>query len=169
MGHLAHMQTSPLPYDSVPHALYSCFGRMSFEDFCAHFTNATLCHVINTSFFTLSKRWRVFKHTYRWTPGSTAGGCVENRATFLKNPQVLSCTLTLICYIIQYYTGTCITISGVIISYAKVMLHKSCHRSNTTDLNPFQGVVTISTVRFHSTDREGNSILPFLVSVSLHT
>ena len=62
--------------------------RMSFEDFCSHFTNATLCHVINTSIFSLSNRWHVFKHNYQWSPGSTAGGCVENRSTFLKNPQV---------------------------------------------------------------------------------
>lgn len=72
---------------------------MSFEDFCSHFTNATMCHVLNTSFFSLSKRWHVFKHNYQWSPGSTAGGCVENRSTFLKNPQVLQSPFILITFL----------------------------------------------------------------------
>lgn len=73
--------------------------RMSFEDFCSHFTNATLCHVINTSIFSLSNRWHVFKHNYQWSPGSTAGGCVENRSTFLKNPQVHNIFLWALIYL----------------------------------------------------------------------
>jgi len=60
---------------------------MAFEDFCSYFTNSTICHVINKSIFSLRKRWHVFKHNYQWTPGSTAGGCVENRSSFLSNPQ----------------------------------------------------------------------------------
>ena len=62
---------------------------MAFEDFCSYFTNSTICHVINKSIFSLRKRWHVFKHNYQWTPGSTAGGCVENRSSFLSNPQVI--------------------------------------------------------------------------------
>lgn len=60
---------------------------MAFEDFCTFFTNATVCHVLSKSIFSLRKRWHVFKHNYQWTPGTNAGGCVENRSTFLKNPQ----------------------------------------------------------------------------------
>ena len=68
--------------------ILSFLVRMAFEDFCRYFTNATLCHVLNKSILSLRKRWHVFKHSYRWTPGTNAGGCVENRSTFLKNPQV---------------------------------------------------------------------------------
>ncbi|KAK3699441.1 hypothetical protein QZH41_018607, partial [Actinostola sp. cb2023] len=61
---------------------------MSFEDFCSHFTNATLCHVINPSIINyVFKQWHVYKHTYQWTPGQNAGGCVQNKESFLKNPQ----------------------------------------------------------------------------------
>jgi len=60
---------------------------MAFEDFCRYFTKATMCHLMNTSRFSLSKRWYLFKHNNEWKPGSSAGGCVTNQATFLKNPQ----------------------------------------------------------------------------------
>ena len=68
--------------------IFLAFVRMAFEDFCTFFTNATVCHVLSKSIFSLRKRWHVFKHNYQWTPGTNAGGCVENRSTFLKNPQV---------------------------------------------------------------------------------
>lgn len=60
---------------------------MSFEDFCRYFSKATMCHLMNTSIFSLSKRWHIFKHKNEWKPGSSAGGCVTNQATFFKNPQ----------------------------------------------------------------------------------
>ena len=68
---------------------FSIFHRMSFEDFCRYFSKATMCHLMNTSIFSLSKRWHIFKHKNEWKPGSSAGGCVTNQATFFKNPQVL--------------------------------------------------------------------------------
>ena len=61
---------------------------MSFEDFVHQFTNCTLCHVINTSIFSLRDRWHVFKQAGDWHPGVSAGGCVQNKETFLRNPQV---------------------------------------------------------------------------------
>lgn len=60
---------------------------MSFEDFCHYFSKATMCHLMNTSIFSLSKRWHIFKHKTEWKPGSSAGGCVTNQDTFFKNPQ----------------------------------------------------------------------------------
>lgn len=62
---------------------------MAIEDFCRYFTKTTMCHLMNTSIFSFSKRWHLFKHNNEWKPGSTAGGCVVNQDTFFKNPQVL--------------------------------------------------------------------------------
>ena len=66
--------------------------RMAFEDFCRHFTKATMCHLMNTSRFSFSKRWHLFKHNNEWKPGISAGGCVTNQDTFLQNPQVQEAT-----------------------------------------------------------------------------
>lgn len=62
---------------------------MAFEDFCRYFSKATMCHLMNTSMFSFSKRWHLFKHNNEWKPGFSAGGCVVNQDTFFKNPQVL--------------------------------------------------------------------------------
>ena len=70
-------------------ASVSYFHRMAFEDFCRYFSKATMCHLMNTSIFSFSKRWHLFKHNNEWKPGSSAGGCVTNQETFLQNPQVL--------------------------------------------------------------------------------
>ena len=61
--------------------------RMSFEDFCRHFTHVDVCHMMNTSFFTLKKTWRESSHTWEWRRPLRAGGC-GNHSTFLNNPQV---------------------------------------------------------------------------------
>ncbi|XP_068686428.1 calpain-5-like [Montipora foliosa] len=60
---------------------------MLFEDFCRYFTKTTMCYVMNTSRFSLSKRWHLFKHNNEWKPGLSAGGCVTNQDTFMQNPQ----------------------------------------------------------------------------------
>ena len=65
---------------------------MAFEDFCRYFTKATMCHVMNTSWFSLSKRWHLYKHSNEWKPGLSAGGCVINQDTFTQNPQVMHAT-----------------------------------------------------------------------------
>ena len=62
---------------------------MAFEDFCRYFSKATMCHLMNTSIFSISKRWHLFKHNNEWKPGFSAGGCVTNQDSFFKNPQVL--------------------------------------------------------------------------------
>ncbi|KAL8601920.1 hypothetical protein ACOMHN_020655 [Nucella lapillus] len=61
---------------------------MSFEDFCRHFTHVDVCHMMNTSFFTLKKTWREQLHTGEWRRPQRVGGC-GNHPTFLNNPQFL--------------------------------------------------------------------------------
>lgn len=65
---------------------------MAFEDFCRYFSKATMCHLMNTSILSLSKRWHLFKHTNEWKLGFSAGGCVTNQETFFRNPQVMEIT-----------------------------------------------------------------------------
>ncbi|XP_061194258.1 calpain-5-like [Saccostrea echinata] len=58
---------------------------MSFEDFCKNFTSIDLCHLINTSFFSLSKTWHEGVGKGEWTD-SRCGGSFGNE-DYLKNPQ----------------------------------------------------------------------------------
>jgi len=60
---------------------------MAFEDFCRYFSKATICHLMNTSVFSISKRWHLFKHNNEWKLGFSAGGCVTNQDSFFRNPQ----------------------------------------------------------------------------------
>ena len=59
---------------------------MSWEDFCRHFTTITICVLVNTSVFTIHKTYNEGAFKSKWE-GSTAGGCVNNKETFLDNPQ----------------------------------------------------------------------------------
>ncbi|KAK6195804.1 hypothetical protein SNE40_001159 [Patella caerulea] len=61
---------------------------MSFDDFCRYFTTIDLCHIVNTSFFTLKKTYSKTVFTGEWKRPHRAGGC-GNHPTFLKNPQYL--------------------------------------------------------------------------------
>lgn len=66
---------------------------MTFEDFCAHFTFVSICHLVNTSWFSLAKTWHVTSTIGRWIDGpkgsrtDRAGGCSNHKETFLLNPQ----------------------------------------------------------------------------------
>lgn len=60
---------------------------MSFEDFCTYFTTANVCHVPNTKVLSVRKRWRAAVHKGKWQSGVNAGGCVNNKDSFFKNPQ----------------------------------------------------------------------------------
>ena len=66
--------------------LFTRTCRMSFEDFCKNYTHIDLCHLINTSFFTLSKTWHEGKGMGEWK-AHRCGGSVGNE-NFLQNPQV---------------------------------------------------------------------------------
>ncbi|XP_057301622.1 calpain-5-like [Hydractinia symbiolongicarpus] len=59
---------------------------MSFEDFCRHFTTVTICMLVNTSVFTIHKTYNEGALKGVWE-GRSAGGCVNNKDTFLHNPQ----------------------------------------------------------------------------------
>lgn len=59
---------------------------MSWDDFCIHFTTVTICVLVNTSVFTIRKTYNEGAMKGRWE-GSNAGGCVNNKETFLSNPQ----------------------------------------------------------------------------------
>ena len=61
---------------------------MSFDDYCQNFVHTALCRVVNTSMFTLSKTWHEGSAHGMWKKPDRAGGCANNRDTFLKNPQV---------------------------------------------------------------------------------
>ncbi|CAH1244477.1 CAPN5 [Branchiostoma lanceolatum] len=68
---------------------------MSFDDWITHFSDAGICRLINTSLLSIHKTWvesRVFSR-WRSAPGdpthNRAGGCMNNRDTYLQNPQVL--------------------------------------------------------------------------------
>ena len=71
---------------------------MAFEDFCRYFSKATMCHLMNTSILSISKRWHLFKHTNEWKLGFSAGGCVTNQESFFRNPQVMEITYSKINY-----------------------------------------------------------------------
>jgi calpain-5 len=61
---------------------------MTFEDFCKHFHQTAICRVVNTSFFSINKTWHEGLSHGAWRKPDRAGGCPNNRETFLKNPQV---------------------------------------------------------------------------------
>jgi len=59
---------------------------MTMEDFCKYFTNLSICRVVNTSFISLQKRWHDGERDSEWTK-ERSGGCINNRETFMSNPQ----------------------------------------------------------------------------------
>jgi len=62
---------------------------MTFVDFCKHFSNLSICHRVNTSLFSLQKRWYDSMFDGAWVKPHRAGGCANNGDSFFNNPQVL--------------------------------------------------------------------------------
>lgn len=66
---------------------------MTFEDFLEHFTDLSICFLINTKFLSFSKTWHETTFFNSWTIGirghnsDRAGGCPNHKDTFLRNPQ----------------------------------------------------------------------------------
>ncbi|GAB6021318.1 Calpain-5 [Chamberlinius hualienensis] len=66
---------------------------MTFEDYCAHFTDISICYLINTSWFSFGKTWSEAAFYGQWTVGAKgskadrAGGCSNHLKTFFQNPQ----------------------------------------------------------------------------------
>ncbi|KAI9536934.1 Calpain-5 [Dissostichus eleginoides] len=65
---------------------------MTFDDFIANFTDLILCRLINTSYLSLHKTWEeaVIRGSWRCHDEpliNQAGGCTNNKHSFLQNPQ----------------------------------------------------------------------------------
>ncbi|KAM4590544.1 calpain-5-like [Fundulus diaphanus] len=65
---------------------------MTFDDFIANFTDLILCRLINTSYLSLHKTWEeaVMRGSWRRHDDplhNRAGGCSNNKHSFLQNPQ----------------------------------------------------------------------------------
>ncbi|MEE6497073.1 hypothetical protein FKM82_002581 [Ascaphus truei] len=65
---------------------------MTFEDWCTNYTHADVCRIINTSYLSLHKTWEKEEARGAWTRSpepllNRSGGCFNNKATFLQNPQ----------------------------------------------------------------------------------
>lgn len=62
---------------------------MTFDDFCKHFINMAVCHAVNTSLVSLQKTWHESVLHEEWSIPHHAGGCINNKGTFLNNPQFM--------------------------------------------------------------------------------
>ncbi|XP_039987139.1 calpain-5-like isoform X3 [Xiphias gladius] len=65
---------------------------MTFDDFIANFTDLILCRLINTSYLSFHKTWEeaVMRGSWRRHDDpllDRAGGCTNNKHSFLQNPQ----------------------------------------------------------------------------------
>ncbi|XP_061090904.1 calpain-5-like [Conger conger] len=65
---------------------------MAVEDWCKIFTDVDVCRLINTSLLSIQKTWHEAVFFSSWTKHAEprhnrSGGCVNNRDTFLQNPQ----------------------------------------------------------------------------------
>ncbi|XP_022098028.1 calpain-5-like [Acanthaster planci] len=66
---------------------------MPFDDFCTQFTNLVICRMPNKSYFSIQRTWHEKVMISAWKKGqgkaNRAGGCINNRETFLQNPQFI--------------------------------------------------------------------------------
>ncbi|XP_065115685.1 calpain-2 catalytic subunit-like isoform X3 [Paramisgurnus dabryanus] len=61
---------------------------MAYSDFVRHFTRLEICNLTPDTLTSEKLRhWNYCQFDGTWRPGSTAGGCINNRATFSSNPQ----------------------------------------------------------------------------------
>ncbi|XP_045069666.1 calpain-5-like isoform X3 [Coregonus clupeaformis] len=65
---------------------------MTFDDFCQYFSDLIMCRLINTSYLSLHKTWEESSLKGAWQNHDNplrnrAGGCTNNKHTFLQNPQ----------------------------------------------------------------------------------
>ncbi|KAM4675585.1 calpain-5-like [Discoglossus pictus] len=65
---------------------------MSWDDFCTHFTDITLCRRVNTRFLSTHKTWNEESAMSAWKQDPNplrdrSGGCPNNKDTYLHNPQ----------------------------------------------------------------------------------
>lgn len=67
--------------------------RMTFDAFLTHFTDLVLCRLINTSYLSVHKTWEEAVRRGSWRRHddpllNRAGGCSNNKQSYLQNPQV---------------------------------------------------------------------------------
>uniref|UniRef100_A0AAY4CJ10 Calpain 5 n=1 Tax=Denticeps clupeoides TaxID=299321 RepID=A0AAY4CJ10_9TELE len=67
---------------------------MNFEDFCKNYTDLILCRHMNTSYLSIHKTWEEAVMRGSWVCNddplrNRSGGCINNKNTFLQNPQYL--------------------------------------------------------------------------------
>uniref|UniRef100_A0A8D0L169 Calpain 6 n=1 Tax=Sphenodon punctatus TaxID=8508 RepID=A0A8D0L169_SPHPU len=67
---------------------------MTFDDWCKYFTYIDVCRIVNTSYFSIHKTWETKMVHGAWAKNpepllNRAGGCFNNRRTFLQNPQYI--------------------------------------------------------------------------------
>uniref|UniRef100_A0A8C4E0P5 Calpain 5a n=1 Tax=Dicentrarchus labrax TaxID=13489 RepID=A0A8C4E0P5_DICLA len=67
---------------------------MTFDDFIANYTDMILCRLINTSYLSFHKTWEeaVIRGSWRQHDDplhNRAGGCANNKYSFLQNPQYM--------------------------------------------------------------------------------
>ena len=75
---------------TVYHFIFHPFElRMTFEDYCKYFVQTCICRVVNTSYLSLAKTWHEGLAHGAWTKPNMAGGCPNNKQTFVNNPQVV--------------------------------------------------------------------------------
>ncbi|KAM5180848.1 calpain-5 [Mantella aurantiaca] len=65
---------------------------MTFEDFCKYYTDIIMCRLINTSYLSIHKKWEEAVLRGAWIKHddplrNRSGGCLNNKTTFLQNPQ----------------------------------------------------------------------------------
>ncbi|XP_075062612.1 calpain-5-like [Mixophyes fleayi] len=65
---------------------------MSWDDFCTHFTDITVCRRVNTHFLSTHKTWKEASVFSAWSQHidplkDRSGGCPNNKTTYLHNPQ----------------------------------------------------------------------------------
>ncbi|CAI9612326.1 unnamed protein product [Staurois parvus] len=65
---------------------------MTFEDFSKYYTDIIMCRLINTSYLSIHKTWEESVLRGAWIRHddplkNRSGGCLNNRTTFLQNPQ----------------------------------------------------------------------------------
>ncbi|CAB1348887.1 unnamed protein product [Coregonus sp. 'balchen'] len=65
---------------------------MTFDDFCQYFSDLIMCRLINTSYLSFHKTWEEGSLKGAWQNhdnplSNRAGGCTNNKHTFLQNPQ----------------------------------------------------------------------------------
>uniref|UniRef100_A0A8C8DL49 Zgc:136872 n=1 Tax=Oryzias sinensis TaxID=183150 RepID=A0A8C8DL49_9TELE len=60
---------------------------MTLEDFCKLYSDLDICGMNPNFLDETSCQWKTSVHEGRWVPGTTAGGCMNNKDTFWTNPQ----------------------------------------------------------------------------------